>query len=297
MPAQLIVNADDFGLTPGVNRAIEELHQAGVLTSATLMASGPAFADAITIVRRNPNLGIGCHIVLTDGAPTSDPVTIPTLLGPDRLTFRPSLAKFALAVLRGQIKADDITREATAQIRRLQAPGLTLTHADTHKHTHLFPPVLRPILRALEQTGVPAIRNPFEPRWTHHLGHGGPLRRAQLTLLRHFEPNFQELQQTCISTLIQTTAGSLGISATGNLTPTTLTQVLNALPDQGIFELVCHPGYNDQDLVQTTTRLRSHREVERQALLNCISQRLTQPNPPQLINYRDLASPLAAVTA
>ena len=81
MPPRLIINADDFGLTPGINRAIIELHRAGVLTSATLMATGPAFDDAAALARSNPSLGVGCHIVLTDGSPASPPETIPSLLG------------------------------------------------------------------------------------------------------------------------------------------------------------------------------------------------------------------------
>src|SRR5271168_2982915 len=108
MPPRLIINADDFGLTPGVNRAIAELHQARVLTSATLMATGPAFDDAVAIARANPTLGVGCHIVLTDGVPASDPKSIPTLLGPDGKTFRPSIIYFIQALLRGKISQDDI---------------------------------------------------------------------------------------------------------------------------------------------------------------------------------------------
>src|SRR5271154_4644382 len=86
MPPRLIINADDFGLTPGINRAIAELHQAGALTSTTLMATGPAFDDAVVMARANPTLGVGCHIVLTDGVPVSPPQTVPTLLGPDGKT-------------------------------------------------------------------------------------------------------------------------------------------------------------------------------------------------------------------
>ena len=96
MPARLIINADDFGLTPGVNRAIAELHDAGAVTSATLMATGPAFDDAVALALARPSLGIGCHIVLVDGTPVSDPSTIPTLLGPDGRTFRNSLGNFAV---------------------------------------------------------------------------------------------------------------------------------------------------------------------------------------------------------
>src|SRR5437868_5405322 len=134
MSSRLIINADDFGLTPGINRAILELHRAGALTSATLMATGPAFEDAVAIARDNPSLGIGCHIVLTDGTPALPPERIPTLIGPDRKNFRPSLGSFIQALLSGRIREDEIEREVFAQIERLQNAGITVTHADTHKH-------------------------------------------------------------------------------------------------------------------------------------------------------------------
>ncbi len=176
MQVRLIINADDFGLTPGVNRAIAELHDAGAVTSATLMATGAAFDDAVALALARPSLGVGCHIVLVDGTPVSDPATIPTLLGPDRRTFRNSLGGFALGVLRGAIHEDEIQREALAQIQKLQRAGLKLTHVDTHKHTHLLSRVTRPIIRALEQSGIRCIRNPFEPRWAASLG--GSTRRS-----------------------------------------------------------------------------------------------------------------------
>jgi chitin disaccharide deacetylase len=288
MPARLILNADDFGLTPGINRAIAELHSAGALTSATLMANGPAFDDAIRIARAQPTLGIGCHIVLTDGFPLSPPDTIPTLLGPDRKSFRASLTDFFAAVLIGKVSATDIAREALAQITRIQQQGISLTHIDTHKHTHILPRVARPLLDVAERAGIPAIRNPFEPRWSIALGKSRILRRLQLRSLRFLQPRFLALPQIR-SCRIVTTSGTLGISATGNLNSTTLRAILDAMPG-GTWELVCHPGYNDRDLDAVTTRLRATRDIERAALLVAFfqtSQQQTHPPLPQLINYRD----------
>ena len=94
MAARLILNADDFGLTRGINRAIGELHANGAVTSATLMANGPAFDDAVAIALKRPTLGVGCHVVLTDGIPVSHPSDIPSLLGSDGKTFRSSLPDF-----------------------------------------------------------------------------------------------------------------------------------------------------------------------------------------------------------
>ncbi|MEI9977461.1 MAG: ChbG/HpnK family deacetylase [Edaphobacter sp.] len=286
--ARLIINADDFGLTPGVNRAIAELHQARVLTSATLMATGPAFDDAVAVAHANPTLGVGCHIVLTDGVPVSPPSTIPTLIGPDGKTFRPSIIGFLQALLRGNIREEDITREAAAQIEKLQRAGIHITHLDTHKHTHLFPPVARPLLNLAERHNIAAIRQPFEQHWSLSLGHGNRTRRLLVKILGGLKTSF-ERQPQIRSGHVLTTDGTIGISATGNLYGETLREILNAMPAEGTFELVCHPGYNDGDLDRITTRLRDHRDIERNALLTELPRIALNPNAPQLIHYGDLA--------
>ncbi|HMF53544.1 MAG TPA: ChbG/HpnK family deacetylase [Edaphobacter sp.] len=287
MSSRLIINADDFGLTPGINRSILELHQAGVLSSATLMATGAAFDDAAAIARSAPTLGIGCHIVLTDGIPASPPGNIPSLLGPDGKTFRPSLLNFVQALLRGHIREADIEREAEAQIEKLQRAGIAITHADTHKHTHLFPAVTQPLLRVLERAGIHAIRNPFEPSFTQGLAHAGIKRRLQINLLNRLRPAFERHPQLRDGSIL-TTDGTLGVSATGNLNASTLSEILSATPSIGTYELVCHPGYNDRDLDRVTTRLRAHREIEMQALRSAIPSALAQPNRIQLIHYGKL---------
>jgi predicted glycoside hydrolase/deacetylase ChbG (UPF0249 family) len=288
MPPRLIINADDFGLTPGVNRAIAELHQAGALTSTTLMATGPAFDDAVATAHANPTLGVGCHIVLTDGIPVSPPESILTLLGPDRKTFRPSLIDFVQALLRGKISTRDIEREAAAQIQKLQQAGIQVTHLDTHKHTHLFPGVLDPLLRLAEQHSIRAIRHPFEQSWSLALGHGNRIRRLQVKLLGSLKTRFERRPQICNAHVL-TTNGTIGISATGNLYNQTLHEILYAMPTDGTFELVCHPGFNDNDLDRITTRLRAHRDIERKALLTEIPALTMHPNAPQLINYGNLS--------
>jgi predicted glycoside hydrolase/deacetylase ChbG (UPF0249 family) len=286
MPARLIFNADDFGLTRGINRAIAELAAAGALTSATLMASGPAFDDAIAVARAHPQLGIGCHIVLVDGAPVSPADCIPTLLAPNRKFFRSTMRSFLSALFTGRIRPGEIEREAIAQIHKLQSAGIAVTHIDTHKHAHIFPAVARPVLRAAEQCGVPAIRDPFEPAWSLALHQGDAKRRAAIRLLSALRPRWHSLPQLR-SGSIRTTDGTLAISATGVLDSQTLARILAALPDSGAYELCCHPGYNDSDLDQITTRLRAHREIERTALLAEIPQ-LRADSRAQLIHFGDL---------
>ncbi len=261
---RLILNADDFGLTRGINRAVAELHDAGALTSATLMAAGPAFDDAVELARARPTLGVGCHVVLTDGVPISPPRTIPTL-APNGRTLRPKLSHFVAALLTNQIDPADMEREALAQIQRLQRAGLAVTHVDTHKHTHIAPPVLGALLRAALRTDVPAVRNPFEQPWAFPLSNGTVARTSQIRLLQPLKYWF-ERQPAIRNRQIRTTDGTVGVSATGHLDEATLRSLLAALPE-GTWELVTHPGYHDAELDAVTTRLRASRDIEREALL------------------------------
>jgi len=157
---RLIINADDLGLTPGVNRAILQAHQQGLVTSTTLMANSAAFDDAVSQVRQASGLSVGCHVMLVDGEPLSDPR--PRTLAQNG-RFREGIAGFALAAMRGRLDSDEIIAEATAQMRKVQAAGVSVSHLDTHKHTHLFPAVLKPLLAAAKACGVRAVRNPFAP--------------------------------------------------------------------------------------------------------------------------------------
>jgi len=84
--SQVLVNADDFGLTSGVNRAIAELHKAGLVTSTTLMARAGATDEAIATARATPSLGVGCHVVLVDGEPVLPPQQIPSLIDAKRVS-------------------------------------------------------------------------------------------------------------------------------------------------------------------------------------------------------------------
>ena len=190
----LIVNADDFGLTPGVNRAILELHRAGALTSATLMARAASAGEAIAMARDTPSLGVGCHVVLVDGEAVLESAKLHTLVPARDGRFRPSLGAFVKDLLTGRIAEDEIEAEARAQIASLQDRGIVLSHVDTHKHTHMFPAVLRPLLRAARACGISAVRNPFEPAWSvRATPDAAQLRRAQVRMLRGFESRFRRI--------------------------------------------------------------------------------------------------------
>lgn len=286
---RLIINADDFGLTSGVNRGISEGSRFGTITSATLMAAGPAFSDAVALARTLPQLKIGCHVVLIDGVPVAEQV--PTLVGSDH-RFRSSLREFATAALRGKMSGNEIQRETEAQIRKIQAAGLTVTHVDTHKHTHIFPHVLRPMLRAARNCGIKAVRNPVEPllSWPRGLIAGTPsmwLRCAGVVAFQTFRGAFQKAIR---DEGVFTTDGTIAIAVTGKLDERALPVIVDALPE-GTWELVCHPGYADDDLRAAGTRLIETRELELQALTSAqIKHQLSQRGI-DLISYADLYDP------
>ena len=284
---RLIVNADDFGLTHGVNRAVAKLHALGALLSATLMAQGAAAEEAIDIALKTPSLGVGCHVVLVDGKPALPPNQIPRLASPVSGHFRPTLWEFLRATHShgpwAQVSPLDseIEAETAAQIAKLQARGLRLTHIDTHKHTHMLPAVLRPVLRAARAAGIRTVRNPFEPAWSRRATPHSPLlRRAQVSLLHLLEPTFRRI---VAEEGFTTTDGSLGVLATGQLDAGLIAAFLRTLP-AGTWELVTHPGSNDADLDQVRTRLRASRPIERQALQSI------QPRPGlELISFAQLS--------
>ena len=283
---RLIINSDDFGLTSGVNRAIVAANRSGVLTSATIMANASVFAEAAKLAKAQPALKTGCHIVLIDGDPVSTGLSSLTN-GSSR--FRRSLKDFALAAVRRRLSPEEIQCEAEAQIRKIQAQGLTITHVDSHKHTHIFPHVLRPLLRAARACGIRAVRNPFEPlrTWPRDALLNSPgmwFRSAGVMALQIFAREFQEALR---AEGMLSTDGTVGIAATGKLNQRMLLNILGALPE-GTWELVCHPGYSDAALKATGTRLTVSREIELSALTSPETKEALERQKIELISYADL---------
>ena len=288
---RLIVNADDFGFTSGVNRAIVEAHTRGIVTSATLMANGASFSEAAQLAKTVPNMSVGCHVVLIDGQPVLDSNRLSTLTNrhPVARVFRDGLKTLAARALAGRLNPEEIEAEATAQIRKIQAAGIAVSHLDTHKHTHLFPAVLRPLLRAAQACGVRALRNPFGPRrplQSRHLLARPSLwtRYAEVRILRRFAGKFREAvdRQGFVAP-----DGTLGIEVTGALDETLFYAIAQTIPD-GTWEFVCHPGYNDADLKAANTRLGESRETELAVLTLPAARSVLQQQGIALISYRDL---------
>lgn len=284
---RLIVNADDFGLTHGVNRAIVACHERGMVSSATIMTTGACFDEAVALAAQMPRMSVGCHVVLVDGEPLLPANDVRSLLAPGTNRFYQSIVEVLRAVAVGRFRPEEIEAEAGAQFARLQRSNIEVSHFDAHKHTHMFPSILKPLLRAACAHGISAVRNPFEAPGvvTFREACGDVtlmIRKAETTLLRAF------LRRRWLLAVhgagLTTTDGSLGIASTGTLDDTRLRAMLKRMP-QGTWELVCHPGYNDSDLAAVRTKLRQSREVEMTALLGITPAELRETYGAELVPF------------
>ena len=226
---------------------------------------------------------------MADGSPLLSADRVTSLMDPyNPGHFRQGISGFAVRAMAGRLDAGEIEAEASAQIRKVQSAGIVVSHIDTHKHTHMFPQVLRPLLRAAQACGIRAIRNPFGWMAFSWIANRPKLwqRYGQVKVLNLLAGKFQ---QAVADAGILTTDGSVGVVATGTLDDRALHFILETLPE-GTWEFVAHPGYNDVDLAGIQTRLRESREMERQILSRPETCELLRREKIQLISYRDLTS-------
>jgi hopanoid biosynthesis associated protein HpnK len=219
----LIVTADDFGLHPAVNEAVETGHRDGVLNAASLMVGAPAAADAVARARRLPKLRVGLHLVLADGAAVLPRVKIPALVNADG-RFGDRMARdgarfFFLPQVRRQLEA-----EIRAQFEAYAATGLALDHVNAHKHFHLHPTVLSLILRIGAGYGLRAVRLPAEA--------------AAPVLLR---PWLRLLARRLDRAGIAHNDTVVGIAHSGGMDEQAMLQALQSLP-AGVTEIYLHPA-------------------------------------------------------
>ncbi len=284
----MIFNADDFGVTRGVNDGIIRAHREGVLSSATLMATGIAFDDAVAHAKRNPSLGVGCHLVLVGEKSVSDPREIPTLVdSTGRLPA--SLASFVAKVTARHIRRKDIATELRAQIQKIRAAGIEPTHVDTHKHTHAHPRVMEIVCQVAHELGISRIRKPIESfadswRSTTALGKGAATQVVAASAVRMIRPRFEALAKKYG---MRSPDHFKGLAATGEIDGEKLLNFVSFLED-GTTEIMLHPGLYDAELEKTGTRLRMHREREMNALTDPRVREALQKHGIRIISYREL---------
>jgi hopanoid biosynthesis associated protein HpnK len=236
---QLIVTADDFGLSIPVNEAVERAHCEGVLSAASLMVGAPAADDAVERARRLPSLGVGLHLTLLDGRPVLAPDQIPSLVGPDgrffRDPFRFGLALYLSRELRRQARA-----EINAQFEYFAGLGLRLDHVNAHRHFHLHPVVLQSIIDIAPRFGKPPVRTTVEPFFpSFRAGRNRAFARL-LSSLFYFAQT-RRMRRLLHEMQIPSNDHLFGLNDSGALAEPLLLRLLDHLPD-GVSEIYCHPA-------------------------------------------------------
>ncbi len=291
---QLIVNADDFGMAPGVNRAIVEAHRTGIVTSTSLLANSAAFDQAVALALANPSLAVGVHLNLTEGRPLSHPARLgPLVTSSGEFLGNPEALFFRMVV--GRIPLDAVEREYHAQIQRVLVAGIRPTHLDGHQHVHMWPPVFALTARLAAEYGMAGVRASrerhadFPGLWRRNAG-----LRSKILLQAGVGLGLAFLAVASRAALAA--AGVVapdyfyGVSSTGCLDRHTLADVLRDVPE-GASELMCHPGYVDADLERVSTRLLRQRETELEAVAAPQARILAAHLGIQLVTYRALRAP------
>jgi hopanoid biosynthesis associated protein HpnK len=278
----LIVNADDFGMSPGINRGIIEAHRQGILTSTSLMATGDAFDDAIALSRAHLGLSVGVHLTLAEGAPVCPPDEIPSLVGPDG-RFPQTLGVFLKAWFMGRLRAEDVARELAAQVEKVLDHGVQVDKLDSHMHVHVLPGILPTVLATARRYGIRAIRRPVE----------------RLRYLRELPGLRALVRRTALSNLAGAHAARIsmnglrtpdhfsGIAESGALTEPHLLRIVRDLKP-GVTEIMTHPGHRDAVIDQWRESCHYRREGDLQALLSAEVKNVLQEHGIALVTFRDL---------
>ena len=288
MVKNLIVNADDLGWTDGVNRGILEAFHRGIVTSTSLLANGAAFAEAVMAAKSAPGLGVGVHLNLSDGAPVADPETVTSLLNHNG-HFAGGPEKLLLKRARRGLVLGEVEEEWDAQIQKVRDASIRPTHLDGHKHVHMLPGLFEIALRLARKHGVDAIRVSLEDSRLrgalssgakHHPGKviKQGVQARGLKLLAH------NAREQAARARIATADYFCGISQTGELTREGVERLLMNLPE-GTTELMCHPGYANESLQKSPTRLQASRQKELEILTDTQIRNLVASQGIRLIDY------------
>ncbi|GAC1635424.1 MAG: chitin disaccharide deacetylase [Candidatus Acidiferrum sp.] len=289
----LIVNADDLGWTAGVNRGIAEAHRNGIVTSTSLLANGAAFEDGVKVARGLPALGVGVHLNLSNGAPVSALKSVASLAD-ETGKLSGGIEQVLLRLARGKLKLAEVEREWDAQIEKIRVAGLSPTHLDGHKHVHMLPGLFPIALKLARKHGIGAIRISSEASSLRAALSGKSGKDAGVKLKQGIQARGLKLlagdaRKLANKAGLEMTDYFCGIAQTGVLSRDGVLDLLESLPE-GTTELMCHPGYADEDLAKSSTRLQESRATELAILTDTAVRKSVASHGIRLINYSQIAN-------
>jgi predicted glycoside hydrolase/deacetylase ChbG (UPF0249 family) len=276
----LVVNADDFGLTEGVNRAILECFMAGSVSNTTLMVNTGATKEAVDIARSHPNLGVGLHLNFTLGSPASEISQIKSLVNPHGRFYSRNV--FERRVLSGRILRDDIKTELLAQIKRFDLFGLRMTHMDSHQHAHLLPPVFDVVAEWCSSRKLP-LRIPWIWNETdRNISMKKRLRSMALDIL--IKKNMRKWNGKLFVNRSFVSVFDL-VKRPDEIKKHHYLQILN---NAGKFplEIMVHPAYRSEEH-EKLTRISGFSDKERDVLVRFSLREAAAANGIRMVSYKD----------
>jgi len=252
MQKMVIFHADDFNLTQGVNRGILEAHKYGIVMSTSIMINLPGIEESTVQLFDSPALDVGLHINLTYGKPVSEPEQVKSLVDDQGVFWRRP------KILMEYAKREDIIREINAQLKLAKKMNLNISHIDSHHHIHQFEPFIHHHIIELAEDLHLAVRSIDE-----------------------------EMRECCRLRNVPTTEGFCGnFYGVENVSPERLEDLIGLMPS-AINEVMCHPGYNDEELTEISSYT-IERNQEVKVLTSPKIVQLLQKNQVKLSSFADI---------
>ena len=282
MNKRIIINADDFGLCEGVNKAVAQAHTEGVLTSATIMAGMPAADEAVEIAKQLPSLGVGVHLDLFDGRALSKDSCADCLLDADG-EFACSSAKLSLLSIGVHKIRNAIRAELAAQIQWVIDKGLKPTHLDSHRHIHSFPAIFPMVCELARRFEIGAVRFTFEPREVSQMpwplpSEGGRKKAGKTRILA----KINRLQDR----YFLKTDALFGVAHVGKI-DVNFFRAVTLYNSAATAEVMTHPGL-PEGLDSSKTSLTGQRTVELEALCSERTKQYFKDAGIELVHYGQL---------
>lgn len=280
---KVIINADDFGLTQGVNEGIVEAHQGGILTSATLMTNMPGFNQAVEMAGANPDLGVGVHLNILRGQPLSPAQKVGSLLSKE-LHFIPSVSNLLHRMALKRVSFDEVEREFRAQVEKVQRAGIDPSHIDSEKHIHLIRPLFRIVIKLAKEYKINKVR--FIQEYCVSSRPGQMFKSMFISL------SSTSMKKKMVQEGVRSPDRFYGVCDSGRITAAKLQHALQRAKE-GVTEIMVHPGFITQEMLELEKQIGSYyinkyREKELNALLDKKLSTLIADLEIQLINFNQL---------
>lgn len=279
---KVIVNADDFGLSRGINEGIVQAHKEGILTSATLLANMPGFEQAVDLAKQNKNMGTGVHLNIVRGHPVSKASKVRSLLDGENKFFAriPLILRKALT---GKIDLREVELEYRAQIEKILASGLKVSHFDSEKHTHVFSPFFKIAVKLAKDYNIKKIRFINEMCFS--------FRVAQMAKAFFASLSCKTMKKSIQEEGILITDKFYGICQSGEISASWLKRVLWRLKN-GVTEIMVHPGFLTPDVLELKNEfgpyyINKSREAELEALQDGEVKEIIASQKIQLITFHE----------